>query len=562
MAVTKRRESKAKADLGADLGLSNADLIEMYRLVALARAVDERMWILNRAGPDPVRDQRPGPRGRAGRDRLGVREGQGLDRAVLPLDRDVSDLRDERARHPDRAVRHGKRPVVGRPPDAGPLRQPRAQHRVRLVAGRDPAAARRRDRPRGQDPQDRPGGDDHDGRRFVEPGRRPRGAQLRGHPQAAVRVRGREQRLRDQRAGGDAGLGRQRGRPGERLRHPRRRRRRVRRACLLSARRATRSPARGPATGPTPDRGEGDPPDRPFLGRPADQVPLGRRARRGARQRRAAPVPGAAPRCRRPDRRDRGEPGRRDQGDRRRGDRLRRGAARPRPSGATRYVYADPEGAGGTRADAAPHVHRRHPRDARRRDAARSDGHRARRGRRQEGRRVPRDGRAVGRVWRRTRDRHAAHRVDDRGHLDRRRRQRPPTRGRDPVRRLHLPGVQPDRVRGGPDALSLEQRVWRADDDPGAVRRRRPRGALPLAVGRGVLHPRARAQGRRAVHAARRARAAPVVDPRPGPGALLRAQEDVPLGSRRRPGHGLHGARSARPRSRIPGRRSRSSPTG
>jgi 2-oxoisovalerate dehydrogenase E1 component alpha subunit len=53
MAVTKRRESKTKADLGADVGLTNADLIEMYRLVALARAVDERMWILNRAGRIP-----------------------------------------------------------------------------------------------------------------------------------------------------------------------------------------------------------------------------------------------------------------------------------------------------------------------------------------------------------------------------------------------------------------------------------------------------------------------------------------------------------------------------
>ncbi len=53
MAVTKRRESRTRADLGADLGLSNADLIEMYRLVALARAVDERMWILNRAGRIP-----------------------------------------------------------------------------------------------------------------------------------------------------------------------------------------------------------------------------------------------------------------------------------------------------------------------------------------------------------------------------------------------------------------------------------------------------------------------------------------------------------------------------
>ncbi len=53
MAVTKRRETRVKGDLGADLGLSNADLVEMYRLVALARAVDERMWILNRAGRIP-----------------------------------------------------------------------------------------------------------------------------------------------------------------------------------------------------------------------------------------------------------------------------------------------------------------------------------------------------------------------------------------------------------------------------------------------------------------------------------------------------------------------------
>ena len=49
MAVTRGRESK----LGVDVGLSDADLIEMYRLVALARAVDERMWILNRAGRIP-----------------------------------------------------------------------------------------------------------------------------------------------------------------------------------------------------------------------------------------------------------------------------------------------------------------------------------------------------------------------------------------------------------------------------------------------------------------------------------------------------------------------------
>ncbi len=38
---------------GERLGLSDERLLEMYRLVALARAVDERMWVLNRAGRIP-----------------------------------------------------------------------------------------------------------------------------------------------------------------------------------------------------------------------------------------------------------------------------------------------------------------------------------------------------------------------------------------------------------------------------------------------------------------------------------------------------------------------------
>ena len=56
MAVTRTDPGSAtppEPTLGADLGLTPADLLEMYRLVALARAVDERMWILNRAGRIP-----------------------------------------------------------------------------------------------------------------------------------------------------------------------------------------------------------------------------------------------------------------------------------------------------------------------------------------------------------------------------------------------------------------------------------------------------------------------------------------------------------------------------
>ena len=47
------KASSAAKPLGAELGLSADDLREMYRLVALARAVDERMWVLNRAGRIP-----------------------------------------------------------------------------------------------------------------------------------------------------------------------------------------------------------------------------------------------------------------------------------------------------------------------------------------------------------------------------------------------------------------------------------------------------------------------------------------------------------------------------
>jgi 2-oxoisovalerate dehydrogenase E1 component alpha subunit len=49
MAVSDRKVTH----LGEAVGLSDEQLVEMYRLVALARAVDERMWVLNRAGRIP-----------------------------------------------------------------------------------------------------------------------------------------------------------------------------------------------------------------------------------------------------------------------------------------------------------------------------------------------------------------------------------------------------------------------------------------------------------------------------------------------------------------------------
>jgi 2-oxoisovalerate dehydrogenase E1 component alpha subunit len=53
MTVTDRGGDAATSQLAASVGLTDADLVAMYRTVALARAVDERMWILNRAGRAP-----------------------------------------------------------------------------------------------------------------------------------------------------------------------------------------------------------------------------------------------------------------------------------------------------------------------------------------------------------------------------------------------------------------------------------------------------------------------------------------------------------------------------
>jgi 2-oxoisovalerate dehydrogenase E1 component alpha subunit len=52
MTATGQR-AKSDSQLGADVGLDDAQLRAMYRMVALARAIDERMWILNRAGRIP-----------------------------------------------------------------------------------------------------------------------------------------------------------------------------------------------------------------------------------------------------------------------------------------------------------------------------------------------------------------------------------------------------------------------------------------------------------------------------------------------------------------------------
>jgi 2-oxoisovalerate dehydrogenase E1 component alpha subunit len=51
--AAKGKSTAGVSELAASVGLTDADLIGMYRVIALARTVDERMWILNRAGRIP-----------------------------------------------------------------------------------------------------------------------------------------------------------------------------------------------------------------------------------------------------------------------------------------------------------------------------------------------------------------------------------------------------------------------------------------------------------------------------------------------------------------------------
>ncbi len=52
--MTTTSEDPAKIGrLAESVGLTDEDLVQMYRRVALARAIDERMWVLNRAGRVP-----------------------------------------------------------------------------------------------------------------------------------------------------------------------------------------------------------------------------------------------------------------------------------------------------------------------------------------------------------------------------------------------------------------------------------------------------------------------------------------------------------------------------
>ena len=270
----------AVSELAASVGLSDADLVAMYRTVALARAVDERMWILNRAGRIPF-----------------VISGQGHEGAQVGLAWPLRRKHDWVApfyRSIATCLAMGMTPrdlmlaQYAKASDAGSAGRQMPGHyggpAYNIVSVSSPVATQILHAVgialRVEDPGHRPGGRCHHGRGELQPGRRPRGAQLRRHPPAAVRVHGGEQRLCDQRAGRAPAERQGRGLAGCRVRDPGRGHGRHRRPRLLLDVPRCRPP--GARRGWSHlDRGQGHPAHGAFLGRPADQVPLrGRPCRR------------------------------------------------------------------------------------------------------------------------------------------------------------------------------------------------------------------------------------------------------------------------------------------
>ena len=179
---------------------------------------------------------------------------------------------------------------------------------------------------------------------------------------------------------------------------------------------------------------------------------------------------------------------------------------------------------------------RRHARgDARRRARVR-DG----RGHRRLRRRLQGDRRLHRRVRADARDGHAAGRVGDHRHRDRRRRRGHAPDRRDAVLGLHLVRLRPARQRRRQDVLPPGP--VGEHHRPPAVRRRLLRRPVPLPEPRGVVHAQPRPEGGRAVDGRGRQGPADLRRARPQPGRVHGAQAPVPA----REGRGRPAARTRR----------------
>ena len=300
----------------------------MYRLVALARAVDERMWILNRAGRIPFVISGQGHEGAQVGIAWALEKGKDW---IAPFYRSIATC-----------LTFGMSPrdiltaqyATANDPSSGGRQMPGhyGSHEHNLVSVSSPVATQllhavgialaAKIRKTGQVAMTSMGegssnqGDVHEGLNFAAIHKLPFIFVVENNGYAISVPMARQV------AGSSVW------RAGGGLRHPgRRRRRRGRPGLLRGVARRGRAGPRG--RGPDADRGQGHPPDRPQLRRPADEVPLRGGAGGGEGPRRAAEVPGPARRRRHPDAGRRGT----DQGrDRRPTSTTRRTTPNPSPT--------------------------------------------------------------------------------------------------------------------------------------------------------------------------------------------------------------------------------------
>ena len=294
-----RSPSRGRASkLGADLGLSDADLIEMYRLVALARAIDERMWILNRAGRIPFVISGQGHEGAQVGIAWALEKGKDW---IAPFYRSIATCLTFGMSARDIMTAQY---ATANDPSSGGRQMPGhyGSHVHNILSVSSPVATQllhavgialaAKIRRTGQVAMTTMGegssnqGDVHEGLNFAAIHKLPFIFVVENNGYAISVPAAMQVSVADvaDRASGY-------GIPGvvvdgaDVL------------ACYAASREAVARARAG--DGPDPDRGQGDPPDRPLLGRPADQVPLGRGAGGRARARRPAALPRAAPRGRR-----------------------------------------------------------------------------------------------------------------------------------------------------------------------------------------------------------------------------------------------------------------------
>ncbi|CAA9325063.1 MAG: Branched-chain alpha-keto acid dehydrogenase, E1 component, beta subunit, partial [uncultured Friedmanniella sp.] len=103
---------------------------------------------------------------------------------------------------------------------------------------------------------------------------------------------------------------------------------------------------------------------------------------------------------------------------------------------------------------------------------------------------------------------------------------------RDPVRRLRLPGLRPDRQPGGQAALPDAWRAEHPDGHPDPLRRRDRRRRAPQRVARELLRAHRRAQGRQLRDAGGRLLDDPAGRRLGRPGRLPRAEAPLPRAGR------------------------------